>query len=154
VTVQAADPRSYPAYPLIGVSVALFREGKVLLIKRAKQPYRNHYSLPGGLVEIGETLEGAVRRELAEETALLCGPLSFNRHIEMSEKDAEGRVKRHYIVVSFASQWRNGEGEPSDEVSELLWIEPGNHIASLPTTPYLAEVIRSACQTLSLTFTS
>jgi len=153
VTAQpAADPRLYPAYPLIGVSLALFQDGKVLLIKRAKPPYRDHYSLPGGLVEIGESLEAAIKRELMEETALSCDSLAFNRHIEMSERDTEGRVKRHYIVASFAGLWANGEGMPSDEVSELLWTVPGQHIAALPTTPYLAEVIESACRTLNLPF--
>jgi len=152
MTVQPADLRLYPAFPLIGVSVSLFRDGKVLLIKRAKSPFLDHYSLPGGLVEIGESLEEAVRRELMEETALACGALTFNRHIEISERDPEGRVKRHYIVASFAGLWSEGQGQTTDEVSELLWTEPGSHIGALPTTPFLADVVENACRTLGYTF--
>jgi ADP-ribose pyrophosphatase YjhB (NUDIX family) len=128
---------------LLGVSIALFRENKVLLIKRAKPPFEHHYSLPGGLVEAGEILEDAARRELKEEVGMDAGPLFFNQHAEMIERDADGAIKRHYVVASFTGLWVAGDGRMNEEVSEILWTEP-LALTALPLTPGLTGVIEAA----------
>ncbi len=140
---DGADARLYPAYPLLAVSIALFRGDEVLLINRARPPLENLFSLPGGLVESGERLQDAARRELMEETGLEAGPLSFNQHVEMIEHDAEHRVRRHYVIANFAASWASGEGRTSDEVSEILWTLP-EKLVNLPLTPNLAYVIEAA----------
>ncbi len=140
---QDTDPRLYPARPLIAVSIALFRDDLVLLIKRAKPPFENMFSFPGGLVETGELLQDAARRELWEELEMKAGELTFNRHLEMVERDAAGRVKRHFVVASFAGRWASGDGRMSDEVSEILWTRTPD-LSGLLLTPGLVGVIASA----------
>ncbi len=138
------DPRLYPAFPLVGVSIALFRHNQVLLIKRAKPPYQDYYSLPGGLVEAGELLEEAARRELWEEVAMKAGPLHFNRHLELIERDEDQRIKRHYLVASFAAAWSEGEGQANEEVGEKIWRPVHQATFDLPLTPGLAAVLTAA----------
>jgi len=140
---DGVDPRLYPRAPLLGVSIALFRADAVLLIKRAKPPFENYYSLPGGLVEAGEVLEDAARRELWEEVEMRAGPLLFNQHAEMIERDADGAIKRHYVVASFTGAWAAGDGHMSEEVSEILWTAP-SALTALPLTPGLNGVIENA----------
>jgi len=143
VTGDRAAPRLYPQAPLLGVSIALFREDAVLLIKRAKPPFENYYSLPGGLVEAGERLEDAARRELWEEVEMHAGPLLFNQHAEMIQRDADGAIKHHYVVASFTGSWESGDGCVSEEASEILWTMP-SALTRLPLTPGLAGVIEAA----------
>ena len=130
-------------FPLSAVSIALFRDGEVLLIKRAKPPLESLFSLPGGLVECGERLEEAARRELWEEVEMKAGPLTFNRHVEIVQHDLDMRVKHHYVIVNFAAIWASGEGHMSDEVDEILWTT-AEALGNLPLTPNLAYVIESA----------
>jgi 8-oxo-dGTP diphosphatase len=143
LTSNSEDARLYPACPLLAVSIALFRDGEVLLIKRAKPPLENLFTLPGGLVECGELLEEAARRELWEEVEMKAGPLTFNRHVEMIERDAQSHVRRHYLIASFTGAWASGEGRMNEEVSEILWTTV-EALGNLPLTPNLAYVIESA----------
>jgi ADP-ribose pyrophosphatase YjhB (NUDIX family) len=149
VTQSDPDPRLYPALPLLAVSVALFRDDMVLLIKRAKPPLANYFSLPGGLVEKGELLEDAARRELWEEVEMRAGVLRFNRHAEMIERDAAGGIKRHFVVASFVGSWESGAGRLSDEVSEIVWATQAR-LKELVLTPGLVKVI-AAARRISLT---
>jgi ADP-ribose pyrophosphatase YjhB (NUDIX family) len=135
------------------VSIALFRGDEVLLIKRARPPYQDYYSLPGGLVETGELLEDAARRELWEEVAMKAGPLFFNRHLELIEQDAENRIKRHYVVASFAATWLEGNGQANEEVSEMIWLPIAQATTDLLLTPGLAMAL-AAAQSIIATQTS
>lgn len=143
MTQTKEDGRRYPAFPLLAVSIALFRDDEVLLVKRARPPLENLFSLPGGLVECGELLEEAARRELWEEVEMKAGPLTFNRHVEMIEHDTEARVKRHFVIASFVGAWASGSGRMNEEIGEILWT-PAEAIGNLPLTPRLAYVIESA----------
>ncbi len=71
------------------------------------------------------------------------GPLTFNRHVEMIEHDAETRVKRHFVIANFVGTWASGDGRMNEEVSEILWTAT-EAIGNLPLTPRLAYVIESA----------
>lgn len=139
------DSRLYPARPILAASVAVFREGRALIARRARAPMAGAWSLPGGGVEPGETLEAAALRELREEVAVEARIIAFNRHVEAIEHDAEGRVRAHFVVASFVAAWLSGEGTLGSEASEIAWVDPRD-LGARPTTRALPEVLRAAAQ--------
>jgi 8-oxo-dGTP diphosphatase len=136
-------PRAYPARPFLAVSAAILRDGRILLVRRARAPGRDLFSLPGGVVEAGETLAEAVIREVHEETGLTVEPVRLAGHREVIVRDADGRVERHFVILAFACRWRAGEAAPSEEVAEARWVAP-DEIAGLATTGGLADIIAAA----------
>jgi 8-oxo-dGTP diphosphatase len=136
------NDRLFPARPILAVSAAVFREGKVLIARRARAPLVGHFSLPGGGVEAGETLAEALARELMEEVGVEAEILAFNRHVEAIAHEG-GRVRTHFVIASFVARWMSGEPRLSDEVDAVEWIDPTGPLPS-PTTPELAEALKSA----------
>lgn len=142
-----ADARSYPERPYVAVSAAIVRDGKILVVRRARAPANGLFTLPGGVVEIGETLTEAVAREVREETELTIEPVALAGFREAIARDAESRVERHFIILCFASRWRAGEPVLNEELSEARWLDPAE-LAGLPTTPGLAEIVAAAFERL------
>lgn len=139
-----AEDRTYPQRPFLAVSAAIFRDGKVLVVRRARMPALAIYTLPGGVVEAGETLTEAVMREVREETALTIAPVALAGHREVILRDKAGRVERHFIILSFAARWLAGEPTLNEELDDARWIAP-TEVASLPaTTEGLGEIIAEA----------
>ena len=150
MTVAAlADDRLYPARPILAASVAVLRDGRVLLAQRVKPPGAGRFSLPGGLVEPGETLAEAALRELAEETGVVARIINFNRHVEVVEHDEAGAVRRHFVVASFVGAWLSGEGIVGPEASEIAWATR-DEAAALPATDGLAPVLDGAWRLAAL----
>jgi ADP-ribose pyrophosphatase YjhB (NUDIX family) len=143
-----ADERLYPQRPYLAVSAAILREGKVLIVRRARKPALGVYTLPGGVVEAGETLDEAVRREVREETALEIEPVTLAGHREVIVRDAQGRTERHFVILCFASRWLSGEPVLNDELDEARWIDPAG-LAGLKTTEGLAEIVAAAIARLA-----
>jgi 8-oxo-dGTP diphosphatase len=141
---STADDRLYPARPIVAVSVAVFREGRVLIGRRARAPLAGRFSLPGGAVELGETLIEAAKRELFEETGVEAEIIDFNRHVEPIVKEG-GRIRAHFVIASFVGRWTRGEARVSKEIDAVAWIEPGA-LANLLTTPELGEILESAAR--------
>ena len=137
------ENRTYPARPILAVSAAIIRDGKVLIVRRARSPAAGLYTLPGGGVEVGETLLDAVVREVREETALVVEPVALAGYREAIARDDAGRIERHFVILPFAARWIAGEPVLSDELSEALWLDPPA-IAGLDTTAGLAEIVASA----------
>jgi ADP-ribose pyrophosphatase YjhB (NUDIX family) len=135
--------RDYPERPILCASAAVFRDGLVLLGSRRNPPYDNIFSLPGGLVETGETLEQAALREVEEETGVRSEIVAFNGWREVINRDAEGRVHRHYVIASFAARWVSGEGAPGEELGRVIWAHMDEALA-LPLTGGLPELLVSA----------
>jgi 8-oxo-dGTP diphosphatase len=140
--VSEARDRLFPPRPILSVSVAVFRAGKVLLAERARAPFQGYYSCPGGVVEIGERLEAAALRELQEEVGVEAEIVAFNDFIQSIEATAEG-VRSHYVIACFAAAWRAGEPRLSEEASDCRWIEP-EEAATLKTTPGLPDLLLRA----------
>jgi len=138
-----AEGRSYPTRPHLAVSAAIFRDGKVLIVRRARAPARGVFTLPGGGVEAGETLHEAVVREVREETGLVVEPLGLAGYREVIARDADGKVERHFVILPFAARWIAGEIALNDELAEARWLAP-DALAGLTTTEGLAEVIAAA----------
>ncbi len=138
----AVDDRLYPQRPILAVSVAVFQDGQVLVGRRAREPMIGRFSLPGGVVELGETLAEAVARELDEEVGVEADILALNRHVEPILRDGD-RIRAHFVIASFVARWRRGEARTSEEMDAVAWIDPSD-CAALPTTPGLAEILKSA----------
>jgi ADP-ribose pyrophosphatase YjhB (NUDIX family) len=137
------DPRAYPQRPFLAASAAIARDGKVLLVRRARAPANGLFSLPGGVVEAGETLHEAVAREVLEETSLVIEPVALAGFRETIGRDGDGRVERHFVILPFAARWISGEVSLNEELSEARWVDPAE-VADLPTTPGLAEIVQAA----------
>jgi 8-oxo-dGTP diphosphatase len=138
-----ADARSYPQRPFLAVSAAIVRAGQVLVVRRARAPADGLFSLPGGVVEIGETLTQAVIREVREETSLAIEPVGLAGFREAIARDADGLVERHFVILPFAARWLAGEPILNEELSEARWLRPAE-LAGLATTAGLAEIVASA----------
>jgi 8-oxo-dGTP diphosphatase len=130
-----------PSYPQLAVSAAIFRDGKILLVRRAKSPAKGFYSLPGGRVEFGETLHAALHREVAEETALKVEIVDLAAWREVVPETGGGGG--HYLIMSFAVRWSAGEPVLNDELDDYRWLAP-DAVGELKMTFGLQEVILSA----------
>jgi ADP-ribose pyrophosphatase YjhB (NUDIX family) len=143
-----ADGRLYPTRPFLAVSAAILRHGKVLVVQRARPPAGGQFSLPGGVVEVGETLIEAVKREIMEETALTIEPVALAGYREVVARDGEDKVVRHFVILPFAARWIAGEPRLNEELSDWRWVDPAE-IEGLPTTPGLAAIVADAIARLN-----
>ncbi len=134
--------------PHVGVSISVFRDGRVLLATRTKPPYAGLFTLPGGHIEAGEKAADAALRELEEETGVKAALVGFNQYVEIiAPPDADG-LTRHFVILSFVGKWISGEGTPGPEAGEILWTSP-QEIAQLKTSPQLIEVVTNAQKVLA-----
>ena len=113
--------REYPAYPIVGIGVAVLRPGAVLVVRRGKPPNEGAWSLPGGAQEVGETAEAAARRELLEEAGIEVGPLMLCANVDSIHRDPDGRVRFHYTIIDFVARWRDGEPVAGGDVTAADW---------------------------------
>jgi 8-oxo-dGTP diphosphatase len=142
-----ADERTYPQRPFLAVSAAIVRDGKVLVVRRARKPALNLYTMPGGVVEVGETLTEAVTREVREETSLQVEPVALAGHREAIVRDAQGKIERHFVILCFAARWISGEPVLNEELDDARWLPPAE-LAGLRTTEGLAEIVAAAVEIL------
>jgi 8-oxo-dGTP diphosphatase len=133
-----------PARPQIAVSTAVFRGDKVLVASRLAEPGAGLFSLPGGRVEWGETLEEAALREVFEEVQVRASLIGFVDHLDIRHYDAQGGLSFHAVLCVFAAVWREGEGIVGDEAGEIRWIGDESELSNLPVTARLGEVIGKA----------
>ena len=143
VSAAPAGDRLYPSRPFLAASLAVFRDGRVLLARRAVAPFEGRYTLPGGLVEPGESLAEAALREMHEEVGVTARILDFNDHVEVIDRDEVGRVRHHYVIASFVGAWLAGEGTPGPEAPVVVWADR-DEAARLPTTEHLPALLASA----------
>ena|SRR5262245_10236607 len=142
------DARAYPQRPFLAVSAAIVRDGKLLVVRRARAPAHGLYTLPGGVVEVGETLMEAVAREVREETGMTIEPVALAGYREALVRDGQDRVERHFVILCFAARWQAGEPVLNEELDEARWIDPAE-LAGLKTTAGLAEIVAAAFDRLS-----
>jgi ADP-ribose pyrophosphatase YjhB (NUDIX family) len=142
------NARTYPTRPYLAVSAAIFRDDRVLIVRRGRPPAHGLYTLPGGGVELGETLEQAVIREVREETGLAIAPLALVGFREAIARDAAGRVERHFVILPFVARWVGGEIALSEELAEAHWRKP-DELAALKTTEGLADIVAAAAERIA-----
>ena len=130
----------HPTRPQLAVSGAIFRDGKVLLVRRSRSPGKGFYSFPGGRVEFGESLHTALHREVDEETGLRIEILQLAGWREVLPTPEGGG---HYLIMSFAARWVANEPVLNDELDDFKWLPP-EALGDLKLTGGLREVIQSA----------
>lgn len=137
--MSVASP-AQPSHPQLAVSAAIFRDGRVLLVRRAKSPASGFYSLPGGRVEFGETLHTALHREVDEETSLRIEIAGLAGWREVVPGAGGGG---HYLIMSFAARWSSGEPVLNDEHDDFRWLAP-EALGDLKVTDGLPDIIEAA----------
>ena len=135
--------RHYPDQPLVGVGAVVFKGAEVLLVRRGQEPARDCWSLPGGLVELGETLAAAIVRELAEETGLTVTLLGIAAVAERIFPDPDGRIAYHYVLVDYLCDYLAGDLIPGSDITAARFVSLGD-LADFDLPPFTAEVIRRA----------
>ncbi|MEA1949333.1 MAG: NUDIX hydrolase [Thermodesulfobacteriota bacterium] len=112
---------AYPNRPLAAVGAVVFKEDKVLLVLRGKPPSENRWTIPGGSVKLGETLQEAAEREIWEETGLSIKAGDPVYTFDVIERDPKGAILFHYVIVDLAADYVSGELRPGDDASDVCW---------------------------------
>jgi 8-oxo-dGTP diphosphatase len=138
---SAIPPSSLPpARPQLAVSAAIFRDDKILLVRRARSPAKGFYTLPGGRVEFGESLHAALQREVDEETGLGIEIAGLAGWREVLPAAGGGG---HFVIMSFAARWIANEVVLNEELDDFKWLTPDG-LGGLTLTEGLPEIIEAA----------
>ncbi len=137
------DSREYPVRPICAVGAVVRDRDKVLLIRRGRPPRLNEWSIPGGAVELGETLQEAVQREVQEECGLQVAVGEIVAAIDIIERDDAGRVQFHYVILDFAATRLAGDLAATSDAAEARWV-PGSELDRYPLNARTREVLDKA----------
>lgn len=135
--------REHPKQPLIGVGALIVENGRVVLIKRGKAPLLGEWSIPGGMLELGETLRQGAEREALEETGLVVRATELLGVFDRVVPDAEGKIIYHYVLIDFLCERVSGELHAGADAADARWYKP-EEVADLALTEDTAGVIRAA----------
>jgi ADP-ribose pyrophosphatase len=116
--------REYPQRPIVGVGAIVIREGKVLLVKRAAAPSRGLWAIPGGSLELGETIQKGAEREILEETGIRIKAGAPVYAFDFLEHDERGRLKYHFVIVDVEGEYVAGEVQAADDALDARWVSP------------------------------
>ena len=120
---MSREKREYPERPYVGVGIVVFRDDKVLLIQRNKEPNKGKWSIPGGLQLLGETAAQAAHRELLEETGIKVDQLSLVDVVDAIIPDEQEKIQYHYTLVDYQGRWQSGECRPGDDAKDVRWVD-------------------------------
>lgn len=119
------NSRRYPERPIVGVGAIIVERDRVLLVERGQEPLKGAWSVPGGVVEVGEYLKDAIRREVREETGLEVEPIEVVEIFERIMPDREGRTEYHYVLIDYRCRVLGGELRAASDVSRAAWVPRG-----------------------------
>ncbi len=137
--------REYPSHPRVGVAAVVLRDNQVLLVQRGRDPGKGSWGLPGGMLELGETLAEGARREVMEECGveIEVGPLVAV--FEPIQRDEDGRLRFHYVVVDYLARYVSGEPRAGDDADDARWVDL-DALERLPMRKETREVIWKAVE--------
>ena len=138
-----SDLREYPEAPRVGVGAVVLKDGHVLLVRRDRPPAEGKWSIPGGLVHLGETTEAAAVREVAEECGLDVRLQGLAGVVERIISDPDGRVQYHYVLIDYVAVLESGELHPGSDAADARWV-PIEEIGRYETTEGLAAMVAKA----------
>jgi 8-oxo-dGTP diphosphatase len=116
--------REYPDSPVVGVGAVVIKDGKVLLVKRGVDPNKGLWAIPGGSLKVGETLQEGAEREIMEETGITIRAKEPVYSFDFFERDGDGRVRFHYVIVDMMADYIDGEVQGADDALEARWVSP------------------------------
>ncbi len=132
----------YPNVPRVAVGAIVLRNGCILLVKRGQPPSQDLWAIPGGRVELGETLQAAAEREINEETGLIIRAGNPAYTFDTIVRDDAGRVRFHYVIVDLLADYLSGEPRPGDDAREARWVAPQD-LAELPVNQSTLHVLKN-----------
>jgi ADP-ribose pyrophosphatase YjhB (NUDIX family) len=135
--------REFPKRPIVGVGGVVLHRGRVLLVRRAVEPLRGQWSIPGGAVEVGEELHAALRRELGEETGLQVKIQGVVEVLDRILRAPDGRVQYHYVLIDYLCRPAGGVLRAGSDVSEVAWARPSK-LSAYGLSPKTLAVIKKA----------
>lgn len=138
--------RLYPSAPLIGACTAIWRDDRILLALRDRAPNAGSWAMPGGLVDVGETLAEAALREVREETGLILDKVVFNRFTEIIKTDTTNRVEYHYVLAMFVGHSIAGDPVAGDDAADVQWFS----LNELQLVPLTGKTLEFAEESLAL----
>lgn len=135
--------REYPDRPIVGVGAVIVQDGRAVVVKRATEPLKGQWSIPGGMLELGEKLREGTAREALEETGLIVEAGEVIEVFDALYKDADGRMQYHYVLIDFVCRPIDGELRASSDVAEAKWVNDAE-LETLGMTENTVRVIRKA----------
>ncbi len=132
---------SYPDQPRVAVGAIVFKNDTVLLVRRGKPPAEDLWAIPGGRVEIGETLQEAAEREILEETGVAIRALEPVYTFDVIDRDAEGRARFHYVIVDLTADYISGTPRAGDDASAARWVS-SQEMASMKVSPKTRQLLK------------
>jgi ADP-ribose pyrophosphatase YjhB (NUDIX family) len=138
---KVVDDRSYPPRPVVGIGIIIWREDKIVLIKRGHEPAKGKWRLPGGAQHVGETIMQAAVREAREETGLDIMALGVITAIDSISHDHEGKVKYHYTMIDVLAEALEGDAKAGDDAVDVRWVAM-DEIDTICDWPEVARVVR------------
>ncbi len=135
--------REYPKGPIVGVGAIIFSQESVLLVQRGREPAKGEWSIPGGKVELGETLTQAIVREVDEETGLTVRPVALVKTLERIFRDPDGKVKYHYVLCDFRCEVLDGDPKPASDAAAVQFV-PLAELSKYRVAPITMKVIFEA----------
>jgi ADP-ribose pyrophosphatase YjhB (NUDIX family) len=144
---MSSSSREFPGRPIVGIGVAVLRDAAVLMVRRGRAPAEGSWSLPGGAQKLGETVEQAARRELAEETGLLVEALFLAGCVDSIHGDPDGRIRYHYTILDFCARYAGGQARPGGDAAEVAWVDM-NRLDELNIWSEAQRIIRASGEIL------
>lgn len=141
------DKRDYPERPLVGVGAVIIDGGRAVVVRRAREPLRGEWSVPGGVLELGETLRQCCAREAVEETGLVVEPGPVLEVFDRILPDREGRTQYHYVLIDFLCRPVAGELRAGGDAAEARWMSQAE-LARISISDSAVEVIRKGFEWL------